>query len=1095
MAPPGGSWYNMRMAESGLIKERVGAWRREYVRSLALDASSLLVVWGLAAAAAALWIDAALVLPKEVRAGALAAGFGAAAAGLWRLLIHPLLRMRWRLILDAAEARFPSLKSHLGTAFDFLTGPGQEHTSPQLRLAHIKRTERLLAATPPSGLFPWRPSASTRRGAAAAFLAGISLPWVPGGPAWERLLAPWRERPLEAFVTIFPGDAIRAWGDPALIEARLTADAPPTLSGAGELTLRVRGAGDWRDTPWDDGAGRSASFRVGSLSERLEYRLSWRGLSSRTYALEPAPRPQWAALTARVHTPHGATFTVRLDVGEALEVPRGSWVILSGIPNAPLAGARLLASWQAAPIPVKTISESAYEAGFQALEDGGFRFELQSRAGLYDSRPVEYALRTLADNPPSVDLLYPADPAQAGPEEPFLVSFAGRDDFGLSRLVLKARPRTRDGLEHSIALAEFAGGEAPKEFIGDHPLDLAAFPPGTVIELQIQAFDNARPPRAALSAKQTVEVVDFEGVHKDVRERWLKAQGTVQNLLSRQRELAELSSRQEALGPSTGPVLSLIRERLEDLPADWESASSSLEELARSMKADAFSNPGLTEELAAASESLDGARRRDLPPALESSQKGAWPEAKRRHEGLARRLEAALRSLEEGLGVQELQDMNADAARLSRSGSELQAALESMSENRGRSPTGAERERLRAALERLGKGMEALSRALAAMPRAMPGGPEEGRRVVELPLNAARAKADALSSALARGDYAEAARLAGELSEQLEKIQSAVSAGGQSLSAGRGGGSKALEGLQEHWSKVVEEQARSLEEAQALDQGRMSAELAAQKELLEELKSRQSALVSSAAAWGGSAFPQEALAAMGEVRREFEGAKVRRAPELLRGAAAHLRRSAAAAPPSDAARLDWFADQEDQLRRLLEAPASPGPVSPEGLRKAAARQAEVGAQTQELQLELEAVERELGVLPGSALEDVRSARREQSGAEESLGQGDAPGAVRHEAEALSLLDKGRKQLSQALGRQQGIESSMGQPFLMPSSGGGGRAGRGGRTGSDLGSVPMPKVQDYRPPRRIRDELQKSLREKRPAGIDPVVKEYFKRLTQ
>ena len=114
-------------------------------------------------------------------------------------------------------------------------------------------------------------------------------------------------------------------------------------------------------------------------------------------------------------------------------------------------------------------------------------------------------------------------------------------------------------------------------------------------------------------------------------------------------------------------------------------------------------------------------------------------------------------------------------------------------------------------------------------------------------------------------------------------------------------------------------------------------------------------------------------------------------------------------------------------------------------------------------------------------------------AEEALGRGDPAAAVRHEGEALSLLDKGRKQLGQALSRQQGIEASKSRAISLPSPGS--RGGRAGRHGSNLGSVPIPGKDQYRPPRRLREELQKSLLERRPAGLDPVVKEYFKRLSQ
>ena len=71
------------------------------------------------------------------------------------------------------------------------------------------------------------------------------------------------------------------------------------------------------------------------------------------------------------------------------------------------------------------------------------------------------------------------------------------------------------------------------------------------------------------------------------------------------------------------------------------------------------------------------------------------------------------------------------------------------------------------------------------------------------------------------------------------------------------------------------------------------------------------------------------------------------------------------------------------------------------------------------------------------------------------------------------------------------------------SGASGRAGAvwvrstsgGGSLGARVESVPLPKVKDYLPPKELREELERSLREKRPASYDEVIKEYFKRISQ
>jgi hypothetical protein len=50
-------------------------------------------------------------------------------------------------------------------------------------------------------------------------------------------------------------------------------------------------------------------------------------------------------------------------------------------------------------------------------------------------------------------------------------------------------------------------------------------------------------------------------------------------------------------------------------------------------------------------------------------------------------------------------------------------------------------------------------------------------------------------------------------------------------------------------------------------------------------------------------------------------------------------------------------------------------------------------------------------------------------------------------------------------------------------------------GARIEPVPLPRARDYMPSKELREELERSLRERRPAAYDPVIKEYFKRISQ
>jgi len=58
-----------------------------------------------------------------------------------------------------------------------------------------------------------------------------------------------------------------------------------------------------------------------------------------------------------------------------------------------------------------------------------------------------------------------------------------------------------------------------------------------------------------------------------------------------------------------------------------------------------------------------------------------------------------------------------------------------------------------------------------------------------------------------------------------------------------------------------------------------------------------------------------------------------------------------------------------------------------------------------------------------------------------------------------------------------------------------RAAPRGSTGARYERVRLPSADEYRPPRELREELQRSLQEPRPAAHDGAIKEYFKRLAR
>lgn len=1058
-------------------------WRKEFLRLTALDAALRLVSGVLIFIASFLWLDAALVLPQRLREVLLAAGGAAFALALFEFGIKPWRRFQWAALLDAAAREFPQLKDYLRTAWD-LQNDDCSNTSEDLRKAHLEQTELLLKAIAARPVFPWRPSRWARRGALAAAFGGFTLPLVSGGAAWQRVLAPWRDMPLERFLSVAPGDARIDWGGSVEISARWIGAAHDRQNL--KLWLRAPGAA-WRVHAWDRVFSGGVGCGISQLTEKTEYRFSWRDMTTRSYRLTPVAAPQLVSLRARIHSPRQAPAVSVLSPGEPLEALRGSWVSLTGQANQPLAKALLKISSLPLPIVLKRTAgegeNAQYEGGFSVQEDAAFLVEVEASDGRKDPRPLVYRLKALADQPPEIELLSPLTALQAGPADTIPIAYSARDDFGLARILLLIGPAGEKPME--LPLRKFGAEKKPAtEFLGDFPWELDALLPGTKAEFQLKVIDNASPPQSALSAKGSVEIIDFQAGHAEMERRLLQVDEKLDALALREEQLRELLSSKNA---------DELEGKLAGLPEAWKEAVKNLFELAQSMDQDAYANPGLSEQARQLAAELAQAEKGSFQDAMKSSRQGDFERAAKQHGRLAQKLRKTQKLLREGAKVQSIQDFHAAAGRMSQAGSQLEAALDALMSPEGAKTVSQEDlAKLESALSQLQKQMESLQKTLEALPKPLPGPEDDSRKTYTAPLQSARRTADALGQALARGDFAAAAKIAKKLAEQLAQIQKAVSEAGQQQAGGASSSSQAgsarMEKAQALWSEVVADQSKLMDATQSLEQGKMESLLAAQKDLLAGLAKEQAALVSSAAVLGND-FPVQALGLMKTALSEFESGKIKNAPAALGSISGLLRQ-----PPKES-RREWFASAEDEIRRKLEsAPQAPAQDKPDAESQMAAQnQARTQGKTEQLQKELEGIEADVGTLPRGTVDRVEKAQAEQKNAEAALRRGDSASGLRHQEKALEFLEQGKKEMEQSAQSQQKIESGMGEPFKRPSSTV--RSASGGGPGSKTGFVALPSAKDYRPPQEIREELQRSLRERRPASYDRLIKEYFKRIAQ
>ncbi|MBI5200339.1 MAG: DUF4175 family protein, partial [Elusimicrobia bacterium] len=697
---------------------------------------------------------------------------------------------------------------------------------------------------------------------------------------------------------------------------------------------------------------------------------------------------------------------------------------------------------------------------------------------------------------PRVDLLAPAFEVESSPRDRLPVSYHAEDDYGLSALSIVYRYDAPSGkVERVVPLPRPAAG---KEAYGDFSWDLSDLPLGARVEFQVKAEDNASPrPQAGWSQKGYLRLADFDQAHAEAERQWLGLEQALGRLAEQESEMRKLSEK-AAQDPASAGAEQARRDALQkELAFNWEGAAKSARDFAEAISKDPYANQGAAAEAQMMSSSIQEAASRELPKAAEAAKQGKFDEAGKRHARLEERARAAGKRLAEARQLQGLQDFWNEADRLDQEGGELSKTLSELAQ--GRKPTAEEKRKLDESVAKLQKAMEELAKAIAALPNSPEGSPQDrARKEYQVPLGQALKNADALQKALAAGDFATAAKLAQQLADQLSKVRQAIGDAAREQAAGMGGGedplSEKMSQAAAEWDEVVQDQTKSLGQAQKLEDQKTQELLQEQSRLLEKLREKQAAAVAEARKLGPR-MPYDALAWMQAVLAEFERKAVAQAPENLRHAIARLKGQAQADPMS-APDLQAIYAQEQEILDALAAGAKPPPPTAERAaesRSAGETQSAVRRKTEGLQKKIDELSREAGGLPNGITEPLGAAQEEQKGAERSLGEADSTGAVSHEQAALEHLDKGKKALEQAAQQQQQMEQRMGQSFSRRP--GGVRRQSGGRSGADTGFVPLPSAKDYQPPRELRQELERSSKERRPNAYDPVIKEYLRRMSE
>ncbi|MBI4669322.1 MAG: hypothetical protein HY747_09100 [Elusimicrobia bacterium] len=270
--------------------------------------------------------------------------------------------------------------------------------------------------------------------------------------------------------------------------------------------------------------------------------------------------------------------------------------------------------------------------------------------------------------------------------------------------------------------------------------------------------------------------------------------------------------------------------------------------------------------------------------------------------------------------------------------------------------------------------------------------------------------------------------------------------------------------------------------AEALRKGDMKAALEAARQMTESLKKMRQELEEAAQAH--QAKPSSFFGS-DEARDEHKESLIKDLGDIRKGQEQILWKTSAVERSSAALALGRLgADDQEALKKL------------------SIEQKDLSGKTRQVLQKLSEIDREYpSLVLGSKVTKLDGALKDQSAAGQALASFETKAGLEAESSALKKLEDVENELNELAEQMKASQNqAMGQgpgarhkPIIfLPSGPGFGQEGEGS-AGLRFGQVPIPRPDDYRVPSQGRQEILKSLQERRPKGLEEEVGEYLKNL--
>jgi len=505
----------------------------------------LLICALLVAGILAVGMEAVLFLPPSGRQALLVVCALILAAVAAAFVLVPLIRgPSLERLASLADARYPRLRNSLVSALQLWPKrrDNPEGYSSELIEAAVTAAERrsrsldLRPAVDPSGNRRLLRLAALLAGLAAALMVFFYTPLRTSALRLSRPRTSF-QRPPQTRLTVSPGDIQVIRHSDVVVRAGVEGRIPD------EVIIDWReGQARWRQDDCRPRAERSFTHLFADVKRDILYRVSAGDASSPAYRISVIDRPRVVKLRLRYDFP-GYTGLQPRVVEEDGNI---SAVVGTGVTLEVEANRVLESAWLTFGEDRRQDLEllGSHATGrIRVDRSGTYAIGLRDELGNENDNPIRYRIEAVADEPPMVEIVFPAENVDMGEEMTLPLAFVAQDDYGLSRAELIHRTISQ-GEEHEeqhmpIGLDGQDPTRAEVEMIWD--LTGLGLIPEDLVAYRVAVWDNDRVsgPKKTESRTYTVRFPSLHEILAQVQEEQSMQIADMESILEEERVLKE----------------------------------------------------------------------------------------------------------------------------------------------------------------------------------------------------------------------------------------------------------------------------------------------------------------------------------------------------------------------------------------------------------------------------------------------------------------------------------------------------------------------------------------------------------------------------